>query len=95
MNCAALSDTLLESELFGHEKGAFTGATHDKPGAFQEAHGGTLFLDEIGECEASMQVKLRKRSLATKVVLCSSGMVVLNPPWGLAEAAADLDRLPL
>jgi two-component system response regulator HydG len=58
LNCAALSETLLESELFGHEKGAFTGAVKRKPGRFELAQGGTLFLDEIGEISAAMQAKL-------------------------------------
>jgi len=58
VNCAALPENLLESELFGYRKGAFTGATRNKPGYFQLAHGGTLFLDEIGEMGASMQAKL-------------------------------------
>ncbi len=58
INCAALSDTLLESELFGHEKGSFTGASARKDGRFQIADGGTLFLDEIGEISPSIQVKL-------------------------------------
>ncbi|MFM8708976.1 MAG: sigma 54-interacting transcriptional regulator [Planctomycetia bacterium] len=57
MNCAALSETLLESELFGHEKGAFTGATDRKAGKFEAAHKGTLFLDEIGEMSPSIQAK--------------------------------------
>jgi two-component system, NtrC family, response regulator PilR len=58
VNCGAIPDELLESELFGHVKGAFTGASTDKLGLFQEAHGGTLFLDEIGELSLSLQVKL-------------------------------------
>ena len=58
INCAAISKELLESELFGHKKGAFTGAIIDREGAFKEADGGTLFLDEIGECDPAMQAKL-------------------------------------
>ncbi len=57
-NCGALPDNLLESELFGHKRGAFTGAFEDRIGLFQQAHGGTLFLDEIGETSAAFQVKL-------------------------------------
>ena len=58
VNCAALPDQLMESELFGHEKGAFSGADSTKPGLFEMAHTGTLFLDEVGELEPRMQVKL-------------------------------------
>jgi DNA-binding NtrC family response regulator len=58
VHCAALSSTLLESELFGHEKGAFTGAHERRIGRFEQAQGGTLFLDEIGEIDASIQIKL-------------------------------------
>ena len=58
LNCGGLTETLLESELFGHIKGAFTGAIASKPGVFQEADGGTLFLDEIANMPLSMQVKL-------------------------------------
>ena len=58
VNCAALPDNLLESEMFGYVKGAFTGADRDKPGRFQEADGGTIFLDEIGDVPLSLQAKL-------------------------------------
>lgn len=58
VNCAALSPTLIESELFGHERGAFTGAAGQHAGRFERAHGGTLFLDEIGELDANLQAKL-------------------------------------
>ena len=58
INCAAIPESLLESELFGHVKGAFTGATNTRPGRFQSAHKGTLFLDEVGEIPLHMQAKL-------------------------------------
>lgn len=58
INCGAIPENLIESELFGFEKGSFTGATHNKMGKFQQAYGGTLFLDEIGDISLQMQVKL-------------------------------------
>ena len=58
INCGAIPDTLFEAELFGYQKGAFTGAASDKPGRFELADGGTLFLDEVGELPLDMQVKL-------------------------------------
>src|SRR5206468_2361020 len=58
VHCAALPEALLESELFGYEKGAFTGAAHRKPGRVELGQGGTLFLDEIGDVAPAVQVKL-------------------------------------
>jgi DNA-binding NtrC family response regulator len=67
VNCAALPTNLLESELFGHSKGAFTGAVRDRPGRFQLAHGGSLFLDEISEMDLAVQAKLL-RAIQEKTV---------------------------
>src|SRR5205823_5016332 len=67
LNCAALPKEILENELFGHEKGAFTGSTNEKQGAFELADGGTLFLDEIAEMSPDVQVKLL-RALETRQV---------------------------
>ena len=58
LHCAAITETLLESELFGHEPGAFTGAVGQRKGRFEQAHGGTLFLDEVGDIPVTTQIKL-------------------------------------
>ena len=73
VNCGAIPEGLIESELFGHEKGAFTGATQAKPGLFEVAHGGTLFLDEIGELPLQVQVKLL-RALQQRTVRAVGGV---------------------
>jgi DNA-binding NtrC family response regulator len=67
LNCAALPKDILENELFGHEKGAFTGSTNEKAGAFELAHGGTIFLDEVAEMAPDIQVKLL-RALETRTI---------------------------
>ena len=77
INCAAITETLLESELFGHEKGAFTGAHRRKEGKFLQANGGTIFLDEISEMSLAMQVKLL-RVLQERELTRVGGEEVLN-----------------
>src|SRR5208283_817574 len=77
VDCAALQESLLQSELFGHERGAFTGADKAKPGLFEVAHGGTIFLDEIGEISQSTQVGLL-RVLDTSVFRHVGGTVEIR-----------------
>ncbi len=77
VNCAAIAETLLESELFGHERGAFTGADRRREGRFMQADGGTLFLDEIGETSAVMQAKLL-RAIQEKEIQRVGGQEVLR-----------------
>ncbi|AWN50020.1 sigma-54-dependent Fis family transcriptional regulator [Methylobacterium terrae] len=92
VNCAAIPPDLLESELFGHLRGAFTGATHDRPGAFREAEGGTLFLDEIGDMPPAMQAKIL-RALQERVVTPVGGRPVPVTVRVVAATHRDLPRL--
>jgi len=93
VHCAALPPTLLESELFGHERGAFTGATERRIGRFEAAHGGTLFLDEIGEISTATQVKLL-RFLETKTVERIGSMKPIPLDVRLVAASnKDLDQM--
>jgi two-component system NtrC family response regulator len=85
INCSALAESLLESELFGHEKGAFTGAVATKKGRFELAEGGTLFLDEIGELSSSLQVKLL-RVLQDKIFERVGGMRQVSVNFRLITA---------
>ena len=70
VNCGALSESLLESELFGHVKGAFTGAIDNKTGRFEAAHGGTIFLDEISSMSPKLQVKLLRSPPGARIRAC-------------------------
>ena len=92
VNCAAIPGELLESELFGHVKGAFTGAATDRTGAFREADGGTLFLDEIGDMPAAMQAKIL-RALQEKVVTPVGGKPASVNARVIAATHRDLARM--
>jgi len=90
LNCGGLTETLLESELFGHMKGAFTGAIGSKPGVFQEANGGTLFLDEIGNMPLAMQVKLLRTIQEGEIKPVGSNQTVKVDVRFLAASNQDL-----
>jgi DNA-binding NtrC family response regulator len=93
VHCGAIPDTLLESELFGHEKGAFTGAARRKPGKFELAHGGTIFLDEIGTITPAAQIKLLQ-VLQDRTFQRVGGEALIEADVRIIAASnADLDRM--
>ncbi|MDJ0865052.1 MAG: sigma 54-interacting transcriptional regulator [Myxococcota bacterium] len=96
VDCAALAPSVIESELFGHVRGAFTGASSDRPGRFELAAGGTLFLDEIGELEPRLQAKLlrvlqdrRFERVGGRETLCMSGRILAATNRDLGAAVRD------
>ncbi len=93
MNCASLSQELIESELFGYEKGAFTGATAPKAGLFEIASGGTLFLDEIGEIPLNLQAKLLKAVEEKRIRRVGSNAERLVDTRIIAATSQDLKRM--
>ena len=93
VNCAALTESLLESELFGHTKGAFTGAVSDKPGLFELAADGTLFLDEIGEMPMGLQAKLLRAIENGEIRRVGSNKIIKVSPRFLAATNRDLQAL--
>ncbi|MDR3088945.1 MAG: sigma-54 dependent transcriptional regulator [Desulfobulbaceae bacterium] len=92
VNCAALTETLLESELFGHEKGAFTGADRRRDGKFMQADGGTLFLDEIGETSPAMQVKLLRALQQREIQRVGGETTIKVDARVIAATNRDLER---
>ena len=92
VNCGAITETLLESEVFGHTKGSFTGAVSDKRGLFEEAHNGTIFLDEIGETSLALQVKLLRVLQESEVRRVGSARAVRVDVRVLAATNRDLER---
>src|SRR5205807_8494703 len=93
INCAALSDTLLESELFGHEKGAFTGADRQRIGKFEQCSGGTIFLDEIGDMSPLTQTKVVRLLQEQAFERVGGSETVRVNVRLIAATNADIDRL--
>jgi DNA-binding NtrC family response regulator len=92
VNCGALTETLLESELFGHAKGSFTGAVADKRGLFEEANGGTIFLDEIGDTSLALQVKLLRALQESEIRRVGGARAIKFDARVLAATNRDLDK---
>ena len=92
LNCAAIPDTLLESELFGFERGAFSGATTARTGLFPQAHGGTLFLDEVGDMSAVAQAKILRAIEAREIVPLGGSRPVALDVRIIAATNVDLNR---
>ncbi|MBN1648318.1 MAG: sigma-54-dependent Fis family transcriptional regulator [Spirochaetales bacterium] len=92
VNIAALPGTLIESELFGHKKGSFTGAVQDRMGRFEEAHGGTLFIDELGEIDLSAQVKLLRAVQFGKVERVGDNKTIETDTRIIAATNQDLEK---
>jgi two-component system nitrogen regulation response regulator NtrX len=94
VNCAAIPEDLVESELFGHERGAFTGATQSRRGRFEEAHGGTLFLDEVGDLSARAQTKLLRVLEAGELTRVGGGRAIRVDVRVIAATNRDLRNRP-
>jgi DNA-binding NtrC family response regulator len=92
INCGALPETLLESELYGHTKGAFTGATANKPGLFRSAEGGTVLLDEVGEISPAMQVRLLRTLQEHEVTPVGSSLAVAFDARIICATNRDLEK---
>ena len=93
VNCAAIPESLLESELFGHEKGAFTGAVSQRIGKFEECDGGTLFLDEVGDMPLLMQSKVLRAIQEKEFQRVGGNQTIKSDAWIVAATNRDLDAM--